>query len=209
MYLLGPPSKILPWKEQRFRCVYFVSPKRASRCETASAARLLQRIVRRAVSRAPSRFGESAASTCRQVLALMTIPQRHSFSSFAIASVKRPGVVTLRNERDPGHLPSCDNEFGAELISHLPFPHQCVVSLNQEAASRLPQIKWHIALYGEGRRPILAKGTRPVGRRATLFWRFRFTLLRGKIYDLPSVKSGVQRPEARSHQGDCKCHRSH
>src|SRR5215470_16944318 len=61
-----------------------VSPIRPLSRETASAARLLQRIVRRAVSRAPSRFGESAASMRRQILALMTMPQRHSFSSFAI-----------------------------------------------------------------------------------------------------------------------------
>src|SRR5215471_3230590 len=56
-----------------------VSPRRALNRETASAARLLARIVLRAVSRAPSRFGESAVSMRRQVLALMTIPQRHSF----------------------------------------------------------------------------------------------------------------------------------
>src|SRR5215510_2561521 len=71
----------------------FVSLKRASRCETASAARLVQLIVRRAVSRAPSTFGGSADNMRRQVLALMTMAQRHSFSSFAIDSVTPPGVV--------------------------------------------------------------------------------------------------------------------
>src|SRR5215469_14853020 len=169
-----------------------VSLKRAQRCETASAARLVQLIVRRAVSHAPSTFGGSADNMRRQVPVLMTMAQRHSFSSFAIDSVKRAGVVPLRNELDPGRLPGCDNEFGAELISHSPFPCECVVSLNQEPASRLPQIKWHIALYGEGRRALLAKGTPSVERRATLFWRFRLTLWRGKVYDFPSVKPGVQ-----------------
>src|SRR5215469_8905211 len=126
MYLLGPPSKLLPWKEQRFRHVYFFSVKRAWRCETASAARLVQLIVRRAVSHAPSTFGGSADNMRRQVPVLMTMAQRHSFSSFAIASARRPGVVTLRNELDPGRLPGCDNEIGAELISHPPIsPRAC------------------------------------------------------------------------------------
>ena len=190
MYLLGPPSKSLPWKERPSRCVYLFRNK-ARRCETASAARLVQQIVRRAVSRAPSIFGGSADNMRRQVLELMTMAQRHSLSSFVIDSVK-PSVDTLGNEPDPERFPGCDNEFGAELIFHPPFARECVVSLNQEPASRLPQFKWHIALYGEGRRPPLATGMRSVGWRATLFRRFRFTLLRGKAYDFPSVKSGVQ-----------------
>src|SRR5215472_17809272 len=70
-----------------------VSLKRAWRCETASAARLVQLIVRRAVSHAPSTFGGSADNMRRQVPVLMTMAQRHSFSSFAIDSVKPPGVV--------------------------------------------------------------------------------------------------------------------
>src|SRR5215475_8772117 len=70
-----------------------VSLKRAQRCETTSAARLVQLIVRRAVSHAPSTFGGSADNMCRQVPVLMTMAQRHSFSSFAIDSVKPPGVV--------------------------------------------------------------------------------------------------------------------
>src|SRR5215469_9215300 len=95
----------------------FVSLKRAQRCETASAARLVQLIVRRAVSHAPSIFGGSADNMRRQVPVLMTMAQRHSFSSFAIASVKLPGVVTLRNDLDPDDSSGRDNEFGAELIS--------------------------------------------------------------------------------------------
>src|SRR5215469_181888 len=87
-----------------------VSPIKALNRETASAARLLQRIVRRAVSRAPSRFGESAARMCRQVLALMTIPQRHSFSSFAIDLVIGSIVVSLRKECS-GRFSRCANEF--------------------------------------------------------------------------------------------------
>src|SRR5215475_6671343 len=71
----------------------FVSLKKAERCETASAARLVQLIVRRAVSHAPSTFGGSADNMRRQVPVLMTMAQRHSFSSFAIDSVKPPGVV--------------------------------------------------------------------------------------------------------------------
>src|SRR5215470_513234 len=78
-----------------------VSLKRAWRCETASAARLVQLIVRRAVSHAPSTFGGSADNMRRQVPVLMTIAQRHSFSSFAIASVKPRRVATLGNEPDP------------------------------------------------------------------------------------------------------------
>src|SRR5262247_1967177 len=100
----------------------FVSPKRAPRCETASAARLVQLVVRRAVSRAPSTFGGSADNMRRQVLALMTMAQRHSLSSFVIDSVKPPRVATLGNEPDSEHFPDCDNEFGAELISHPQFP---------------------------------------------------------------------------------------
>ena len=146
-----------------------VSLKRAWRCETASAARLVQLIVRRAVSRAPSTFGGSADNMRRQVPVLMTMTQRHSFSSFAIDSVKRPGVATLVNDPDPERFPGCDNEFGAELISHPPVPGECGVSLNQEVASRLPQIKWYIALYREGRKPLLAKGMPSVERRAHYF----------------------------------------
>src|SRR5215469_3310215 len=70
-----------------------VSLKRAWRCETASAARSVQQIVRRVVLRAPSTFGGSADNIRRQVLELMTMAQRHSLSSFAIDSVKPPGVV--------------------------------------------------------------------------------------------------------------------
>ena len=143
----------------------------------------------------------------RQVLELMTMTQRHSLSSFAIDSVKRPGVATLGNDPDPERFPGCDNEFGAELISYPPVPGECGVSLNQEVARRLPQIKWCMALYREGRRPLLAKGTRSVGRRATLLWRFGITVSRGKADDLPSIKSGIQRPKTGAQQGKRKGHR--
>src|SRR5262252_2183291 len=109
----------------------FVSPKRAQRCETASAARLLQLIVRRAVSHAPSTFGGSADNMRRQVPVLMTMAQRHSFSSFAIDSVKW-AAATLRKDPDPESPSDCFNEFRAELISHSSFFSRCVVSLNQE-----------------------------------------------------------------------------
>ena len=102
------------WIERKYTknlAVYFFLLKRVLSLETASAARLLARIVRRAVSRAPSTFGGSAASMRRQVLALMMTPQRDSFSSFAIGSVIRPRVVTLRV-----------NEFLVELVSHSSFP---------------------------------------------------------------------------------------
>src|SRR5215469_9460611 len=91
--------------------VYFFSVKRALSRETASAARLLQRIVRRAVSRAPSTFGGSADNMRRQVLTLMTMPQRHSFSSFAIDSVARSSIGTLRKERDSARSLGCPNEL--------------------------------------------------------------------------------------------------
>jgi hypothetical protein len=47
--------------------------------------------------------------------------QRHSLSSFVIDSVKL-SVATLGNEPDTERFPGCDNEFGAELISHPHFP---------------------------------------------------------------------------------------
>ena len=87
-----------------------VSLIRALNRETASAARLLASIVRPAVSRALSTFGESAASMRRQVLALMTTQQSDSLSSFRI-SVFRPCVVTLWREGDSGRSSGCDNEF--------------------------------------------------------------------------------------------------
>ena len=207
MYLLGPPSKLLPWKEQRFRHVYFFSVKRAWRCETASAARLVQLIVRRAVSHAPSTFGGSADNMRRQVPVLMTMTQRHSLSSFAIDSVKRRVVATLGNDPDPERFPGCDNEFGAELISHPPVPREGVVSLNEEPAIRQPQIKWPILLYGESWRPLVVNETRSVGWKATLLWRFGITLSRGKADDLPSIQSGIQRPKTGAEQGKRKGHR--
>src|SRR5215471_2552761 len=91
----------------------FVSLERVERCETASAARLVQLIVRRAVSHAPSTFAESADNMRRQVPVLMTMAQRHSFSSFAIDSVKPLGVVTLRNDLDPVDSSGRDKEFEA------------------------------------------------------------------------------------------------
>src|SRR5215469_10597354 len=86
-----------------------VSLKRAWRCETASAARSVQQIVRRAVLRAPSTFGGSADNMRRQVLELMTMAHRHSLSSFAIDSVKPLCVATLGNEPDNERFPGCDN----------------------------------------------------------------------------------------------------
>ena len=91
--------------------VYFFSVKRVLSRETASAARLLLRIVRRAVSRAPSTFGGFADNMRRQVLAFTTMTQRHSFSSFAIGSVIRLSVVTVRNERVSTCSSGCDGEF--------------------------------------------------------------------------------------------------
>src|SRR5215468_410191 len=114
--------------------VYFFSVNRVLSRETTSAARLLSRIVRRAVSRAPSTFGGSSSSMRRQVLALMTTPVRDSFSSFAIDSVIRPSVVILRDEPVSGRSSGSVNEFSAELISGSSLPtgrwycplHDCV-----------------------------------------------------------------------------------
>src|SRR5215472_19096435 len=91
-----PPGATLeapPLEGATFSTRLLVSLERAWRCETASAARLVQLIVRRAVSHAPSTFGGFADNMRRQVPVLMTMAQRHSFSSFAIDSVKPPGVV--------------------------------------------------------------------------------------------------------------------
>ena len=60
-----------------------------------SAARLPSRIVRRAVSRAPSMFGGSAASIRRQVLALVMMPDSGWLTSCAIDAVNAPRLVTL------------------------------------------------------------------------------------------------------------------
>lgn len=62
-------------------------------------------------------------------LSWMTMAQRHSLSSLAIDSVKLPRVATLGNEPDPERFPACDNEFGAELISH---PH-CTKSADRRS----------------------------------------------------------------------------
>src|SRR3712207_8549071 len=53
-----------------------------------SAARWPSRIVRLAVSRAPSTFGGSAASILRQVLALVMMPDKGWLTSCAIDAVR-------------------------------------------------------------------------------------------------------------------------
>ena len=63
-----------------------------------SDARLPSRIVRRAVSRAPSTFGGSAASIRRQVLALVMMPDSGWLSSCAIDAVK------CSEAHHPGHM---------------------------------------------------------------------------------------------------------
>src|SRR5215468_1809068 len=91
-----PPGAIFedpPLEKATVSIPLLVSLKRAQRCETASAARLVQLIVRRAVSHAPSTFGGSADNMHRQVPVLMTMAQKHSFNSFAIDSVKPPNIV--------------------------------------------------------------------------------------------------------------------
>ena len=60
-----------------------------------SEARLPSRIVRLAVSRAPSTFGGSAASIRRQVLALVMMPESGWLTSCAIDAVSAPRLVTL------------------------------------------------------------------------------------------------------------------
>ena len=67
-----------------------------------SAARLPSRIVRRAVSCAPSTFGGSAASMRRHVLALVMMPASGWLTSWAIEAVNAPRLmmrVTLRKLR--------------------------------------------------------------------------------------------------------------
>lgn len=116
----------------------FVSLRRVRSCEIASAARIVSRIVRRAVSRGPSRFGGSAAIMRKQVLVLMMIPESDSSTSFASDSPKRHSA-NLCNEPDPELCPVCVNEFSAELITD---PPRCdyVVSVRQEPVSRQPQM---------------------------------------------------------------------
>src|SRR5215469_12000392 len=107
---------------QKTLTVYFFSVKKVLSRETAFAARLLSRIVRRAVLRAPSTFGGSSSSMRRQVLTLMTTPERDSFSSFATDFVIRPSVVILRNEPVSDRSWGSVIEFSAELISDSSFP---------------------------------------------------------------------------------------
>ena len=59
-----------------------------------SEARLASRIVRRAVSAAPARFGGSAASIRTQVLALVRIPDRGWLTSWAMEAVMALRVAT-------------------------------------------------------------------------------------------------------------------
>ena len=70
-----------------------------------SEARLPSRIVRLAVSRAPSTFGGSASSIRRQVLALVMMPESGWFTSCAIDAVKHAEA------RDPGDFASSDRAF--------------------------------------------------------------------------------------------------
>ena len=59
-----------------------------------SEARLPSRIVRLAVSRAPSTFGGSASSIRRHVLALVMMPESGWLTSWAIEAVNALRVVT-------------------------------------------------------------------------------------------------------------------
>ena len=70
-------------------------PKSARNRAITSDARWPSRIVRRAVSRAPSTLGGSAASIRRQVLALVMMPESGWLTSCATDAVKAPRVVTL------------------------------------------------------------------------------------------------------------------
>ena len=74
-----------------------------------SDARLPSRMVRRAVSRAPSTFGGSAASIRRHVLALVMMPDSGWLTSCAIDAVNAPRLV------DPGDV--C--ELRASLLERL------------------------------------------------------------------------------------------
>src|SRR5215467_12618195 len=106
----------------------FVPLSKARSCETASAARLLQEIARRAVSRAPSTFGGSAASLRKHVLALIVTQQRDSLSSLAIESIDRSSAEALREEPASGRFSDRADEFGDRLIPHSSFVQRCVQS---------------------------------------------------------------------------------
>ena len=75
--------------------VAFLLLKSARNRLMTSDARLPSRIVRCAVSRAPSTFGGSAASIRRQVLALVTMPDSGWLTSWAIDAVNVPRLATL------------------------------------------------------------------------------------------------------------------
>ena len=72
-------------------------PNNARNRVITSDARWPSRIIRRAVSRAPSRLGGSAASIRRHVLALVTIPANGWLTSCAMDAVRTPSLVTLRH----------------------------------------------------------------------------------------------------------------
>src|ERR1039458_3027337 len=76
-----------------------------------SDARLPSRIVRRAVSRAPSMLGGSAANMRKHVLALVTMPESGWLTSCAIDAVKAPRLVTLATYASSDRsLPSARSE---------------------------------------------------------------------------------------------------
>src|SRR5580700_6604286 len=72
----------------------FLLANNARSREIISDARLPSRIVRRAVSLAPSILGRLAASIRRQVLAFVTMPDNGWFTSCAIEAVKALREVT-------------------------------------------------------------------------------------------------------------------
>ena len=94
-----------------------------------SEARLPSRIVRRAVSRAPSTLGGSAESIHRHVLELVMMPERGWLTSCAIDAVSTPKLVTLATfassdlalARASSDLRRCVTSCTAPMYSNRPW----------------------------------------------------------------------------------------
>jgi hypothetical protein len=87
-------SSVASFKSTDAGAASFLLKSARSRVITSHAL-LASRIVSRAVSRAPSIFGESAANIRWQVLAFVTIPDSGWYTSCAIDAANTPRLLTL------------------------------------------------------------------------------------------------------------------
>ncbi len=104
---------------ERIERELLLAEERRATVAMTSAARLPSRIVRRAVSLAPSISGCSPSSMRRQVLALVMMPDSGWFTSCAIDAVKALSVVAratwARSERARSNASSASDTIGHVL----------------------------------------------------------------------------------------------